>query len=182
MLACVATAPSSHNYRCGGILTEASPLSELLSVRDLDQGDLVLVAKSNDQLLVSLLLAGLVEDTHVCLATVEGLGGLAQTAGETIVHEGELQDSLEGVQNGHLALGGGIGRHLDLLGDFGGVVLFYVRLLRSSVSESILINGSVCSNALVVRDRVVVRSSPRAVRDRALQKSVQGRVNDASSL
>lgn len=176
MLACIPKDPIYHIYRCQSILTEASPLSELLSVRDLDQGDLVLIAQSNDQLLVSLLLAGLVEDTHVCLATVEGLGGLAQTAGETIVHEGELQDSLEGVQNGHLALGGGIGRHLNLLGDFGGVVLFYVRLLRSSVSESMMID------CMVVQDRVVVRSSPLAFRDRALQKSVQGRVNDASSL
>lgn len=110
------------------LLTKTGPLAQLLAVGDLDQGDLVLVAQGDDELLVSLLLAGLVEDTHVCLATVEGLGGLTQTAGEAVVHEGELQDSLEGVQNGHLALGGCIRRYLYLLGDFGGVVLFYVRL------------------------------------------------------
>jgi hypothetical protein len=87
----------------------------------------VLGAEGDDELLVSLLLALLVEDTHVSLAAVEGLGGLTETAGETVVHEGELQNTLEGVQNGHLALGG-IGGGLNLLGDLGGVVLFYVRL------------------------------------------------------
>jgi hypothetical protein len=99
----------------------------LLAIGDLDQGDLVLRAQSNDQLLVCLLLAGLVQDTHVCLASVESLGSLTETAGKTVVHEGELQDTLEGIENGHLTLGG-IGGDFDFLGDLGGVVLFYVRL------------------------------------------------------
>jgi hypothetical protein len=37
---------------------------------------LVLGAESDDELLVSLLLAALVQDTHVSLTAVEGLGGL----------------------------------------------------------------------------------------------------------
>lgn len=113
-----------------GVLTETSPLAELLSVGHLDQGDLVLGAESDDKLLVGLLLASLVEDAHVGLAAVEGLGSLTETAGKTVVHEGELQDTLEGVKNGHLALGAGIGGNLDLLGHLGGVVLFYVRLYK----------------------------------------------------
>lgn len=88
----------------------------------------MLGAESDDKLLVGLLLASLVEDAHVGLAAVEGLGSLTETAGKTVVHEGELQDTLEGVKNGHLALGAGIGGNLDLLGHLGGVVLFYVRL------------------------------------------------------
>lgn len=87
----------------------------------------MLGAQGNDELLVSLLLAGLVQDTHVGLATVEGLGSLTETAGKTVVHESELQNTLEGVQNRHGALGGICG-DFDFLGDLGGVVLFYVRL------------------------------------------------------
>jgi len=108
---------------------ETGPLAELLAIGDLDQGDLVLGAQGDDQLLVGLLLAGLVQDTHVSLAAVEGLGSLTETAGKTIVHESQLQDTLEGVENGHLALGSGIGGNLDLVGHGGGVVLFYVRHL-----------------------------------------------------
>lgn len=114
---------------------ETSPLAELLSVGHLDQGDLVLGAQGNDELLVSLLLAGLVQDTHVGLATVEGLGSLTETAGKTVVHESELQNTLEGVQNRHGALGGICG-DFDFLGDLGGVVLFYVRHLGGSFSVS----------------------------------------------
>jgi hypothetical protein len=87
----------------------------------------VLIAESNDQLLVGLLLAVLVQDAHVSLATVQSLGGFTETAGETVVHESELENTLQGVQNGHLALGG-ISRNFDFLDDLGGVVLFYVRL------------------------------------------------------
>lgn len=97
----------------------------------------MLGAEGNDKLLVGLLLAGLVQDTHVSLATVEGLGSLTETAGETIVHESQLQDTLEGVQDGHLALGSGIGGNLDLVGDGGGVVLFYVRLQRKDMSATV---------------------------------------------
>jgi hypothetical protein len=95
----------------------------------------VLVAESNDELLVRLLLAGLVEDAHVGLAAVEGLGSLAETARETVVHEGELEDTFEGVKDRHLALGGsGIGRNLNLLGNLDLGVLFYVRLGRHELA------------------------------------------------
>lgn len=116
--------------------TETGPLAELLAVLNLDQGDLVLVAKSDDQLLVGLLLAVLVQDTHVCLTAVEGLGSLTETAGKTVVHQSQLQDTLEGIENGHLALGG-VGGNLDLIGDLGGVVLFYVRLLGGTLTSVI---------------------------------------------
>lgn len=108
--------------------TETGPLAELLAVGNLDQGDLVLRAKGDDELLVSLLLAGLVQDAHVGLATVEGLGSLTETTGKAVVHQGELEDTLEGIQDRHLALGAALGGYLDLIGDLGGVVLFYVRL------------------------------------------------------
>lgn len=115
-----------HKY----ILTKTSPLSQLLSIGHLDQWNLVLSTQGNDELLVGLLFAGLVEDAHVCLAAVEGLGGFAQTAGKAVVDQGDLEDSLEGVQDGHAAgLGRGIGGDFDLLGggDFLGL-LFSVRL------------------------------------------------------
>jgi hypothetical protein len=107
----------------------------LLSIRNLDQRDLVLGAQSNDQLLVCLLLASLVENTHVCLASVESLGGLTETTGKTIVHQGELENTLEGLENGHLSLWCSISRNFDLigLGDNGGII-FYVRLKSGNVS------------------------------------------------
>ncbi len=111
--------------------TKTGPLAELLAVLHLDQRDLVLRAEGSDELLVGILLAVLVENAHVGLAAVESLGGLTETAGETVVHQRQLQDALEGILNGHLTLGG-IGGHFDLLDDFGYVV-FYVRLLSLSV-------------------------------------------------
>ena len=71
-------------------LTKSSPLSKLLSIWNLDQGDLVLGAESDDELLVGFLLAGFVQDTHVGLATVEGFAGFAETTGKTIVNEGKF--------------------------------------------------------------------------------------------
>lgn len=53
----------------------------------------MLRAQGDDEFLVGLLLASLVEDTHVCLATIESLGCFAQAAGETIVDEGEFEDT-----------------------------------------------------------------------------------------
>lgn len=89
----------------------------------------MLRAKSDNELLVSLLLAGLVEDTHVRLATVEGLGGLAETTGKTVVDQGDLEDALERIVNGHLSTAG-LGGDLDILGLSDGVGngLFSVRL------------------------------------------------------
>lgn len=86
----------------------------------------MLLAEGDDELLVGLLLAVLVEDAHVRLATVQGLGGFAEATGEAVVDEGKLQDSLEGVDGGQLALRGVAG-DLDDIGDLGGVI-FDVRL------------------------------------------------------
>lgn len=93
----------------------------------------MLRAESGDELLVGILLTVLVENAHVGLATVQSLGGLTETAGETVVHESKLQNALESILDGHLTLGG-FGRHFDLLDDLGNVVVFYVRLLSLSVS------------------------------------------------
>lgn len=110
-------------------LTETSPLAELLAVGDLDQRDLVLAAESDDELLVGLLLASLVEDAHVGLATVEGLGGLTETAGKTVVDEGDLEHALESVEDRHAATGV-VSRHLDLVSGLDLLLgnLFSVRL------------------------------------------------------
>ena len=88
----------------------------------------MLRAQSHDELLVGLLLTRLVEHAHVCLAAVESLGGFAQAAGETVVHERELENALQRIENRHLTLG-------RLAGDFDfilhldrGGFLFYVRL------------------------------------------------------
>jgi hypothetical protein len=87
-------------------LTQTSPFTELLSIRDLDERDLVLRAKCHNQLLVCLLFASLVEDAHVCLATIEGLAGFAESTGETVVDESNFEDTLQGIEDGHLALAG----------------------------------------------------------------------------
>jgi hypothetical protein len=90
----------------------------------------VLRAQGDDQLLVGLLLATLVEDTHVGLTAVEGLGSLTQTTGKTVVDQGDAQDTLQSVEDGHLARAS-IGGNLDLIGGGNGGVglgLFSVRL------------------------------------------------------
>ena len=91
----------------------------------------MLGAQSNNELLVRLLLAALVQDTHVGLAAVQGLGGLAQTTGKTVVDQGDAQDTLQSVEDGHLA-GASVGGNLDLIGGDGGVGLglFSVRLFN----------------------------------------------------
>ena len=91
----------------------------------------MLRAERNNELLVGLLLASLVEDAHVSLAAVEGLGSLTETAGKTIVDERELQHALESLKDGHLALAGGvIGADFDLggRGNLGLGIVFSVRL------------------------------------------------------
>lgn len=92
----------------------------------------MLGAQSNDQLLVSFLLTALVEDTHVGLATVEGLGGLTETTGKTVVDEGDTEHTLQSIEDGHLA-GASVSGNLDLIGGNGGVGngLFSVRLVRT---------------------------------------------------
>jgi hypothetical protein len=104
----------------------------------------VLGAKCDNKLLVCLLLACLVQDTHVCLATVEGLGGLAQTAGKSVVDESELENALERLKDGHLALAtGSIGRDLDLGGraDLGLGIVFSVRLLTLTLAHGFRADG-----------------------------------------
>lgn len=64
---------------------EASPFTEHLSIRHLDERDLVFRAQCDDELLVGLLFASFVENAHVGLSAIEGFGGFAQTAGETVV-------------------------------------------------------------------------------------------------
>jgi hypothetical protein len=114
-------------------LTETGPLAELLAVGNLDERDPVLAAQGDDQLLVGLLLARLIQDAHVGLAAVKGLGCLAETTGEAVVDEGDLEDTLQGVEDGHAAALAGriVGGDLDLLGGrdlFGVGGLFSVRL------------------------------------------------------
>ena len=125
----------------------------------------MLGAEGDDELLVGILLARLVQDAHVRLAAVERLGRLAEAAGETVVHERELEDALERVEDRHLALGGGIGRDLDLLGG-GLVVLFYVRLQTVSTNCSTIrhcphpnnillffVVEDICDNATPAQDK-----------------------------
>lgn len=51
------------------------------------------------------------------LATVKCLGGLTETTGKTIVDEGVLENTLEGLLDGHLTFaGGGIGGNFNFLG------------------------------------------------------------------
>ena len=90
----------------------------------------MLGAESHNKLLVGLLLAALVQDTHVSLTTVQGLSGLAQTTGKSVVDERDTENSLQGIQDGHLATGASVGRNLDLIGGDNGVGLglFSVRL------------------------------------------------------
>lgn len=116
--------------------TEADPLAEHLSIGDLDEGDLVLGAESDNKLLVGLLLATLVEDTHVSLTAVEGLGSLTQTTGKTVVDQGDAEDTLQSIEDGHLA-GASVSGNLDLIGGGNrgvGNGLFSVRLYQLLVS------------------------------------------------
>ena len=97
--------------------TKTRPLAKLLSIRHLDQWDLVLRAQRHHELLVGLLLACLVQHAHVRLSSIEGLAGFAETTCETVVDESDLEDTLQSVEDGHLALAGrGICADLDLVG------------------------------------------------------------------
>ena len=75
-------------------LAETGPGAEHLRVTDLDQVDLVLRAEGLDELDVLGLSARLDEDAQVRLALVKRLRALAETASETVVDEGVLQDLL----------------------------------------------------------------------------------------
>jgi hypothetical protein len=113
-------------------------------------------AERNNELLVCLLLACLVQDAHVCLATVEGLGGLAQTAGKSVVDESELENTLERLKNGHLALAASlIGRDLDLGGraDLGLGIVFSVRLLELVLAHDLWAGDGGVNVAVAVLQR-----------------------------
>lgn len=69
------------------------------------------------------------------LSSIERLACFAQTAGETVMDEGDLEDALERVKDRYLALAGrGICTDFDLVGrgDLG-LRLFSVRLFSHSV-------------------------------------------------
>lgn len=92
-------------------------------------------AQSLHELLIRLLLAALVEHGHVGLATIQRLARLAEAAGKTVVDERMPEDPLECFLDGHLALGGAIGRDLDLVGGFDrGDFFSCVRLVVTLVS------------------------------------------------
>lgn len=107
----------------------------------------MLSAKRNDELLVCLLLARLVEHAHVSLAPVERLGGFTETARETVVDQSNFEDTLERIEDGHAARAAS-GGDFDLAGvdiGRGGGGIFYIRL--RGVSEMPDQYDSVCSVA-----------------------------------
>ena len=64
-------------------LALTNPLSEGLSLVDLDEGDLVLLGESGDQLLVDGVVAVLGEDAQVAVLLVEGLADLVEAFDDT---------------------------------------------------------------------------------------------------
>ena len=60
----------------------------------------MLGAKGFDELEVFLLRVVLVEDAEVGLAPIQRLGGLPETASETVVNEGVFEDLLGGNKKG----------------------------------------------------------------------------------
>jgi hypothetical protein len=64
------------------------------------------------------------------LTSIQSLGGFAQTTCKTIVHESELENTLQGIEDGHLTFGCGISGDFDFVGfrNDGGGWLFSIRL------------------------------------------------------
>ena len=62
---------------------------------DLDEGDLVLLGESGDELLVDGVVAVLGEDAQVAVFLVEGLADLVKSLDEAVNSAGVLQDSLD---------------------------------------------------------------------------------------
>ena len=75
-------------------LAETSPGTEDLGVSDLDKVDFVLSAERLNELNILGLRAGLDENAQMGLALVQGLGALTETASETVMDEGVLQNLL----------------------------------------------------------------------------------------
>merc|ERR1719410_743218 len=90
-------------------LAQTSPLSKLHVAVNLDERNAVLHAQGGDQLLVHGLVAVLGQDAQQRLTFVKRLGGLTDTAGETVGDECLLQDLLDSGVNVHGAGGGGDG-------------------------------------------------------------------------
>jgi len=107
----------------------------------------MLATQRNHQLLVRLLLAPLVQHTHMRLAAIERLAGFAEAAREAIVDQRELEDALQGVEHAHLrtaAGAGGVGGDFDFGGGGGGGGgggLFSVRLGEGGVSWGLGVGG-----------------------------------------
>ena len=74
---------------------QPSPLAQHLSVRHLDERNLVFRAKGDDEFLVCFFFTAFVQDTHVCLAAIEGLAGFPQATGEAIMDKGEFENTCE---------------------------------------------------------------------------------------
>ena len=75
-------------------LAETSPGTEDLSVTNLDEVNLVLSTEGLNELDVLGFSTSLDKDAKVGLTLIEGLRALAETAGETVVDKGVLQDLL----------------------------------------------------------------------------------------
>ena len=75
-------------------LAETNPGAEDLGVTDLNEVNLVLSAKSLDELDVLGLSASLDKHAEVSLPLIEGLGALTETASKTVMDEGVLQHLL----------------------------------------------------------------------------------------
>jgi len=90
-------------------LAKTDPLSELLGLRHLDQVNVVLSAEGLHKLAISGLIDVLGKDAKVGGALVKGLGALGQSAGQSVVDEGLLENLLQSSEDVHDlgGLGGG---------------------------------------------------------------------------
>ena len=83
LLALLAPVPHNHTTAIDNFSSVAltikhaqpSPLAQHLSIRHLDERNLVFRAKGDDEFLVCFFFTAFVQDTHVCLAAVKGLAG-----------------------------------------------------------------------------------------------------------
>jgi hypothetical protein len=87
-------------------LAETNPLTELVTIGNLQELDLVLSAQGLDETDVLLLFAGLSEDTQMGLTAIQGLDGLTETTGKTVVDHGATEDLDEGRFSGDLSNNG----------------------------------------------------------------------------
>lgn len=128
--------------------TQTGPLAQLLSIRNLDERNLVLAAQRNNEFLVRLLLTCFVQHAHVGLASVKRFAGLTQPARQPVMDQSDLEHAFECVKYGHAAARrrSGIFAHLHLLcgGDLGIGWLFSVRLWVYALvgATSVCLNGT----------------------------------------